>query len=200
MKKCFLSPAWQAWWMLVHSDQLAESKVEPNMTILHEVCIKFSMQFSKNELPVHTTSMGCLSLTLTGRANKERERAPDREKRVREMMMTKNQVQFFYKPMSVSLQTGCKRNKALIWNKDPFSVSRIMMHKWGEIGEQTVITIQQCNLWCCQVNKNLPTMSTWKFYLCSNLHIKPKVLPSFARAQEKLVVSTVFSSSSEMTK
>jgi len=114
MKKCFLSPAWQTWWMLVHSDQLAELKVEPNMTIIHEVCIKFSMQFSKNELPVHTTSMGCLSLTLTGRANKERERAPDREKRVTEMMMTKNQVQFFYKPMSVSLQTGCKRNKALI--------------------------------------------------------------------------------------
>ncbi len=102
--------------MLVHSDQLAESKVEPNMTIIHEVCIKISMKFSKNELPVHTTSMGCLSLTLTGRANKERERErpPNREERVREMMMTKNQLQFFYKPMSVNLRTGCKRNKALI--------------------------------------------------------------------------------------
>lgn len=67
--------------MLVHSDQLAVSKVEPNMTIIHEVCIKFSMQFSKNELLVHTTSMGCLSLALTGRANKEREREHPTEKK-----------------------------------------------------------------------------------------------------------------------
>jgi hypothetical protein len=77
------------------------------------------MKLSKNELPVHTTSMGCLSLTLRGRANKERERerererAPNREERERETV-TKNQVQFFYKPMSVNLQTGCKRNKAPI--------------------------------------------------------------------------------------
>jgi len=80
---------------------------------------------------------------------RERERAPNREERVWEMMITKNQVQFFYKPMSVNLQTGCKRNKALISNKDPFSVSRIIVHQWGEIGEQMVITSQQCNLWCC---------------------------------------------------
>jgi hypothetical protein len=85
------------------------------MTIIHEVCIKFSMKFSKNELPVHTTSMGCPSLTLTGRANKERERErqSNQQRRVREMT-TKNQVQFFYKPMSVNQQTGCKRNTALI--------------------------------------------------------------------------------------